>query len=105
MRNYKSKMNRYRLPPERYRELHAFCIASGRCDIIIRAATQASDSIMAEYIILHVTTNEWKWRRLEAVGIPCCGDAFRTYRARFYYLLNQLAPETGRINVTTSEVD
>lgn len=38
----------------------------------------------------HVSTRIWKWKRLEAAGVPCSSDAFRIYRARFFWFLDKI---------------
>lgn len=90
MREYKAKMERYRLPFERYRYLRHYCMTHGRCRTVIKAARSVTDEVMAEWIILHVTTSDWKWKRLYISGIPCSADTFRIYRARFYHALSDL---------------
>lgn len=83
-------MDSLRLDPERYKELRAYCIRNGRNPQLIKAAREATDSVMAEWLILHVTSSEWRWKRLYLNGVPCCADAFRIYRARLYWNLDKV---------------
>jgi hypothetical protein len=87
-------MSRYRLTESRYKELKAMCLHPTNKELIERALRELGCPGMENWMRRHVCTSEWKWKRLEASGIPCSGDSFRLYRARFFWILNQL--ETGR---------
>lgn len=98
MRDYKKKMNRVRLPRERYSQLREYCLTAGHDEkMMIDCALSSVDcGGLDAWIRRHVTSEFWGWKRLQASGIPCNEDTFRVYRAKFYYMLDQTLTETGR---------
>lgn len=98
MRNYKQKMNKYRLPKDRYRELKFFCCSADNekfevIDAAIRAVFGTVNDPLAYYIQLDMT-EDYNWAKLEVMQIPCSRDTFRLYRAKVYYMLDKIL--TGR---------
>ena len=87
-------MDMYRLPRERYAELHGYCMRGVNEEI--REALRRTDcGALADWIERHVCEKDWRWARMEARGIPCNGDTFRVYRAKFYYMLDKILSEEG----------
>lgn len=95
MRNYKEKMNRYRIPKERYNELRKFCLCSdcGKRSIIETALLNtfsSKEDELSKHLYKHITSARCSWTELEVGGIPCNRDTFRLYRAKFYYELDKI---------------
>lgn len=95
MRNYKQKMNKYRLPKARYRELKEFCLSADndRFEVIeaaIRATFGTVNDPLAYYIELSMTNVDCNWAKLEIMRIPCNRDTFRLYRAKVYFNLDMI---------------
>lgn len=92
MRDYKRKMDRYRLPKAKYTQLRAFCQTEDAEQYILDALQlefgEAPDTL-AMWIYRHVTRTDCTWAYMEAHQIPCSRDTFRYYRAKFYYCLDQ----------------
>lgn len=102
MRNYKQKMDRYRLPKERYRELRAFCLNadSNEMNIIESAVSAAFDGKydpLEYWMLSHITSPDFNWAKMEAMHIHCNRDTFRLRRARVYYELDKLLLQEGRL--------
>lgn len=91
MRNYKGKMERYRLPASRYRELKAYCVQHRRSPKITEALRRTTDDALAAYIRKQVTES-CSLAALEAAGLPCNRDTFRVYRAKFFWTLDMFVP-------------
>ena len=92
MRDYKAKMQKYKLPPGRYRKLREFCLCSDmeeRIYIEMALAETCSDGL-AEWLYRHVVSTDYGWAKLETGGLPCNRDTFRVYRARFYWELDKI---------------
>lgn len=92
MRNYKAKMQKYRLPPERYRQLRDFCLCAGREEHIyieMALAETCSDNL-SKWLYRHVASTDYGWLQMEADSLPCSRDTFRIYRAKFYWTLDRL---------------
>lgn len=97
MNNYKKRMDKYRLPKERYRELREYC-KHGATDEIREALAKTGGGTLAEWIERHVCHGGWKWTRMEAHGIPCNADTFRVYRAKFYKNLDDVLKRAEKGN-------
>lgn len=84
-------MDALRLPAERLKELHDFCLQADGPDrdIIEAAASEASPDAVASYIVQHVTSTDHPWRILKAQRIPIDRDNFRLRRAAFYFILSE----------------
>ena len=89
MRDYRKKMQRYKLDKERYDHLRTICRQAESAEIVESAISAVGEPGLSFYLRMHVTKG-WKWRRLAAAGVPCSGDTFRVYRAKFYWYLNAL---------------
>lgn len=92
MRNYKKRLEELRegISKERHRLLCAFCRTTNaeRLQIVDDVLTEEfGDDQLARWIWLDVVEG-YKWKRLEAMHIPCSIDAYRIYRARFYRALH-----------------
>lgn len=96
MRGYKEKMNKYRLPNARTKDLRCWCLQSGPAGraIIEAAANEACGDALARWIVRHVTSINADYARLKLDKIPVGVDMFRVYRARFYWLLDKKLPPT-----------
>lgn len=90
MRNYKQKMDLYRLPPGRMNHLRYYCqhAGDGQQKTIKKVLLSVTDPVIADFLFMNVCKGK-RWRHLEAHGIPCCGDTFRFYRMMFYYHLDR----------------
>lgn len=90
MRNYKQKMDKYRLPPGRMNYLRNYCqhAGDGQKQTIKKVLLSVTDPVIADFLFMNVCKGK-RWRHLEAHGIPCCGDTFRFYRMMFYYHLDR----------------
>lgn len=90
MRDYKSKMERYRLPKQRYKELKEYCLMlSPEHQVLIEQALQmTTNDQLCRWLYKHITQNDYGWAKLEADGLPCGRDTFRVVRARFYWMLD-----------------
>lgn len=97
MRDYKVKMQMYKLSPERYAELREFCLCSDLDErVYIEMALQETvNDELASWLFKHVISTDWTWARMESEGLPCNRDTFRVYRAKFYYHLDRIL--TGRL--------
>lgn len=97
MRDYKAKMQMYRLSSIRYAELRRFCLNANRNDLIcIEAAlSETVKDELATWLYKHVVSTDWTWAKMESEGLPCNRDTFRVYRAKFYYNLDRIL--TGRL--------
>lgn len=92
MRNYARKMAAVRLPPERMRELKAYCHAAREDD----AKRSVVDGAMEETLrgdrldrwIRESVLRGLGYDAMQARGIPCSRDTFRLYRARFFKALD-----------------
>lgn len=93
MRDYKKKLQRYKLDKERYNYLRALCKDPGRADLVNQAIEAIGEPGLSDYVRHHVI-HSWKWQRLTAAGIPCSSDAFRIYRARFFWFLDSIEKGT-----------
>ncbi len=89
MRDYRKKMQRYKLDKERYDHLRTLCRQAESSEIVESAISAVGEPGLSFYLRMHVTKG-WKWRRLAAAGVPCSGDTFRVYRAKFYWYLDGL---------------
>ena len=91
MRNYKQKMDLYRLPKDRYKELRQYCLCADRFDrmIIESAIADVTDEVVGQYILRHVVSTDCSVTAMIAAGMPCGADTFRVYRAKFFWLLDQ----------------
>lgn len=94
-------MDRYRLSPERYKELRKIC-SDPEYESMIDEALSNVDEWIAPWIKKHVTSKRWRWRHMERAGIPCGGDTFRLHRAKFYYYLNAIEKRDHK-SITTEE--
>lgn len=92
MRNYKQKMDQYRLPKQRIQELREYCLLSGtrERESIETAAVEAAGDCLSRWLYKHVVSTDYSWARMEADCLPCSRDTFRLYRTRFYYILDQI---------------
>lgn len=102
MRNYKQKMNKYRLPKERYRQLRDFCLNAddNETEIIKSAVSAAFDGKydpLEYWILAHITLPDYNWAKMESMYIHCNRDTFRLRRARAYYELDKLLSQKGRL--------
>lgn len=99
MRDYKRKMDQYRLPKDQYRELRAFCKTKGAEPFVLDALRlefgEATDTLQM-WIFRHVTQEGCTWEYMNSRQIPCSIDTFRFYRAKFYYCLAQVAKNGAR---------
>lgn len=98
MRDYKRKMNLYRIPKDRYRELRQYCLCADRYDrmIIESAIADVTDEVLGSFILRHVLSTDCGISSLQADGLPCNADTFRIYRAKFFWLLDQRLKYFGR---------
>lgn len=94
LRNYKRKMERYRLNQNRYKELKAYC-RKGPSPEISQALKMTCDDCLSDWIERHVCMSTWPLKRMRAAGLPCTDDTFRVYRARFYYNLDRVLSRNG----------
>lgn len=89
-RDYKKKMEKYRMNPERYKELRRLCKRQDFQKTVRKALNNDKYYGLEEWLFLH-TTDRLRWRssiaQLQSEGLPCCEDTFRVYRAKFYYNL------------------
>lgn len=95
MRDYKRKMDMYRLPKRRYQRLRNYC---HRTDdeaqtIIGQAIGLVTKDALALWLYRHVTERDYSWASMETDGLPCTRDTFRVYRAKFYWELDKLVPK------------
>ena len=88
MRNYRGKMELYRLDPARKKVLRQWCRQPEHRAQVEVVMAETCDVVLGRYILMHVA-DDWKWAKLEANRIPCSVDTFRVYRAKFYFLLDQ----------------
>lgn len=91
MRDYKRKMDAFRLSPERYQKLRRYCLTAGakEREVIEQTAAEVTDDVMARYITEHVTSSEYGVTSMLADGMPCGADTFRIYRAKFFWVLDK----------------
>ena len=98
MRDYKRKMDQYRLPQEQYKKLRAFCRTEEADPFILSALSQefgeATDA-MQWWIYHHVTRTDFTWAYMESRNIPCGKETFYFYRCKFYWYLAQVVDENG----------
>lgn len=92
MRDYKRKMDKYRLPQRRCEELREFCLCAGHDEreIIETAVRMTADDGLCVWLYKHVVSTDYRWAKMEADGLPCGRDTFRVLRARFYWNLDGL---------------
>lgn len=96
MRNYKRRMEQYRLPKERVDALRRWCRrTSPTAPEIERALSRTTDEVLAGWIRRNVTGELFRWRDMELAGLPCSRDTFRVYRACFFWELDREL-KTGR---------
>lgn len=90
MRDYKQKMQRYRLEKFRYKELRLFCMYAKREDKqnIIALMRYTVPDVLGGYILDHLMNGK-SIAKLEVDGMPCSLDTFRVYRAKFLYYLDK----------------
>ena len=91
-------MDRYRISQQRYKELRDLCLHPGHEELIDEALDGIDAPGLESWIKKHVTTEKWKWKRLEASGVPCSGDTFRVYRSKFYHYLDSIVRKRGEKN-------
>lgn len=91
MRDYKRKMDAFRLSPERYQKLRRYCLTAGgkEREVIDQTAAEVTDSVMGRYIAQHVTCAKYSVTAMMADGMPCGADTFRIYRAKFFWALDK----------------
>ena len=98
MRDYRKKMQRYRLPPDEYKRLREFCKTSEAeqyiYDALLMEFGEAPD-MLQWWIFKHVTRTDYNWAYMEARQIPCCRDTFLFYRTKFYWCLSQVLKAKG----------
>lgn len=91
MRDYSKKIARYSLEKRRRLFLSSYCHTTndGRLRMIADALQDAfGEDTISEWIWESVVSGT-KWSVLEAKGIPCSRDAFRIYKAKFFYVLDK----------------
>ena len=89
MRDYKRKMDSYRLDKARYEYLRSYCRKGATCEIKT-ALKNTGGGTLTNWIEKNVCQKGWGWTRMQAAGIPCNSDTFRLYRARFFWELDRL---------------
>lgn len=99
MRDYKAKMDQYRLSDDLYNSLRELCRNYEQLsqrdkravdDAFLEMRGSGEDvDILATWVYWHVTSDRYTWPYMEARGIPCTQDTFRVYRAKFFWLLAQ----------------
>lgn len=94
MRNYSGKMKKYWIPTHRYRNLKELCVNHKEDPRIDAALKKTTDEVIAEYIRRQVTES-CSMAALEADGMPCNRDTFRVYRAKFFWVLNEITMKRG----------
>lgn len=94
MRNYARKMTAVRLPPERMRDLKAYCKeAWNDCEkreAVDTAAEAAMPNDRLGYWIRESVLRDLNFGAMQARGIPCSRDTFYFYRARFFMCLDTI---------------
>lgn len=92
MRDYKGKMDKYRISDGRYEALREYCLNAGERDekYIREALSHTCNDALASYIYRHVTTRGYGLERMQADRMPCNADTFRLYRARFFWNLDRI---------------
>jgi len=100
LRNYKQKMDKYRLPPGRMNHLLHYCqhAGDGQRKTIKKVLLSVTDPVIADFLFMNICEGK-RWRHLEAYGIPCCSDAFRIYRRKFFYYLDMELKAHNDFNV------
>lgn len=94
MRNYKGKMDKYRLTPERYEVVRDYCLTTKDHGLIKLAISIAAGDI-APWMLKHLTNKEYLYPQMELDSIPCNGDTFRIKRQRVYYTLSRMMESKG----------
>lgn len=98
MRDYKRKMDQYRLPKAKYIQLRAFCQTEDAEPYILDALQlefgEAPDAL-AMWIYRHVTRTDFTWAYMESRNIPCGKETFYFYRCKFYWYLAQVVGKNG----------
>ena len=109
MRNYARKMAAVRLPPERMRDLKAYCRAAREDDakrfVIDGAMEETLRGDRLDRWIRESVLRGLGYDAMQARGIPCSHDTFRLYRARFFKALAKRTPVPGRYPPTLPSAD
>ena len=97
MRDYKAKMEMYKLPDDVYEQLRSFCLDAPLSDrvYIEMALDEAIGDELSRYMYRHVVSTDYSFTQMELDGLPCGHDTFRIYRAKFYYSLYNILKRGG----------
>lgn len=99
MRDYSKKIARYSVEKKRRLFLNMYCHTTNeeRLQTVADAMQDAfGDDAISEWLWESIVKGV-KWAALETRGIPCSRDAFRIYKAKFFYILDK------KIGATFSE--
>lgn len=91
MRDYKGKMEKYRIPKSRRALLIAYCRTTNE-ERLQRIQDVLDEEFLDDAItwwLFQSIVNRWTWEKLELSSVPCGQDTFRLYRARFFWALNR----------------
>lgn len=97
MRDYKAKMEKYRLPEDVYEQLRDYCLCASLTERIYieMALEEAIGDELSKFMYRHVVSTDYSFTRMELDGMPCGRDTFRIYRAKFYYHLWNILKRGG----------
>jgi hypothetical protein len=91
MRDYKGKMEKYRIPKSRKTLLMAYCRTTN--EERLQRIRDVFDEEFGEDAIIwwlyQAIVNRWTWMQLQNKNVPCGEDSFRVYKARFFWALNR----------------
>lgn len=90
MRDYSKKIARYSVEKQRRLFLSAYCNTTNedRLRVIADAMQDAFGDDAISRWIWDAVVRGVKWSVLETRGVPCSRDAFRIYKAKFFYILD-----------------
>lgn len=102
MRNYKQKMDKYRLPKSRRLICSAFCHTTNaeRLQTVADVLEEEFGEDAIRHWIYYNVVLGWNWAKLESERVPCSQDVFRIYRARFFFALDR---KLNGADISTSE--
>lgn len=89
MRDYKGKMSKYRLSPERYQEVRNYCLEA-EDDTLIRHAIDFVAGDVAPWMLKHVRSTRYVFPQMDLDGLPVSHDLFRIKRQRVYFYISML---------------
>lgn len=92
MRDYKGKMNRYKLTGERYEAIRNYCLNINDDTYIMEAIDYAAGDV-APWMLKHITRKGYLFPQMECDGLPCSRDSFRIKRQRVYWYISKILEE------------